>query len=210
MNISVSNNTTVTITKSEADKVRHRKYKDDYINFGFTWTGEKDNPKPQCRVFGVTLSNQSMVPNKLKRNLELNHKHVARKSTDYFRRLHSKLKKFSAMMGKRLKLSENALLALFKTAELIAKKKKAHNIGEKLILPTRKEIVEVILGSQAAKEISNVLLSNDTVHRRISVISTDIENNVLGKLQANKKFESTDVSGKAQLISVVRFVEGPE
>jgi hypothetical protein len=36
-----------------------------------------------------------------------------------------------------------------------------------------------------------------------------------GKLQANKKFafqldESMDVSGKAQLISFVRFVERPE
>jgi hypothetical protein len=117
MNISVSNNTTVTITKSKADKVRHRKYKDDYINFGFTWTGKEDNPKPQCRVFGVALSNQLMVPNKLERHLELNHEHVARKSTDYFRRLRPSIKKISAMMGKRLKLSGKALLASFKTAE---------------------------------------------------------------------------------------------
>jgi DNA-binding protein H-NS len=46
MNISVSNDTAVTIAKSKADKVRHRKYKDHYINFEFTWTGEGDNPKP--------------------------------------------------------------------------------------------------------------------------------------------------------------------
>jgi hypothetical protein len=58
VNISVSNDTTVTITKSKADKVRYCKYKDNYINFGFTWTGEEDNPKPQCLVCGVTLSNQ--------------------------------------------------------------------------------------------------------------------------------------------------------
>jgi hypothetical protein len=35
MKISVRNDTKVTITKSEADKVRHRNYKDDYITFGF-------------------------------------------------------------------------------------------------------------------------------------------------------------------------------
>jgi hypothetical protein len=58
MNTSVSNDTTITITKSKADKVRYRKYKDNYINFGFTWTDEEDNPKPQCLVYGVTLSNQ--------------------------------------------------------------------------------------------------------------------------------------------------------
>jgi hypothetical protein len=67
-------------------------------------------------------------------------------------------------MGKCLKLPEKALLASFKAAELIAKKKKAHNIEEELILPACKEIVEVILGSEAAEEISNVPLSNDTVH----------------------------------------------
>jgi hypothetical protein len=82
MNISVSNNTTVMTTKSKADKMRYFKYKDDYINVGFTWTGEGDNPKPQCLVYGVTLSNQSMVPNKLKRHLELNLEHFARKSAD--------------------------------------------------------------------------------------------------------------------------------
>jgi hypothetical protein len=92
MNISVSDDTTITITKSKADKVRHRKHKDDYINFGFSLTGEEDNPKPQCLVCGVILSNQSMDPNKLKRHLELNHDHVARKSADYFRRLRSSLK----------------------------------------------------------------------------------------------------------------------
>jgi hypothetical protein len=42
------------------------------------------------------------------------------------------------MMGKRLKLSDNALLASFKVAELIAKKKKVHDIGEELILPACK------------------------------------------------------------------------
>jgi hypothetical protein len=56
MNISVGNDRTVTITKSKADKVRYRKYKDDYINFGFAWTGEGDNPKPQCLVCGVTIN----------------------------------------------------------------------------------------------------------------------------------------------------------
>jgi hypothetical protein len=98
-------------------------------------------------------------------------------------------------------------LASFIVRELIVKKKKAHNIGEELILPACKETDEVIIGSEATEEISKVPLSNDTVHRRLTKISTDTENNDLGKLQANKKFsfqlvESTDVSGKAQIISL--------
>jgi hypothetical protein len=78
------------------------------------------------------------------------------------------------MMVKRLKLTDKALLASFRVAGLIAKKKKAHNIGEDLILPASKEIVEVILGSEAAEEISKGTLPNDTVHRRITEMSTDI------------------------------------
>jgi MoxR-like ATPase len=86
-----------------------------------------------------------MIPNNLKRHLELNHEHVARKSADYIRRLRSSLKKSSAIMGKSLKLSDKALSASFKAAELFAKKKTAHNIGEELILPACEEIIEVIL-----------------------------------------------------------------
>jgi hypothetical protein len=73
----------------------------------------------------------------------------------------------------------------------------------------------VILGPKVAEEISKEPLSKDTVHKQITEMSKDTENNVLRKLQANEKFafqldESTDVSRKAQLISFVRFVEGPE
>jgi hypothetical protein len=45
------------------------------------------------------------------------------------------------MMGKHLKLSDKAVLASFKTVELIVKKNKAHDIGEELILPACKEVV---------------------------------------------------------------------
>jgi hypothetical protein len=80
------------------------------------------------------------------------------------------------MMGKRLKFSDKTLLASVKVAELIAEKNKAHDVGEELILPACKEIVEVIICSESAEEISNVPLSNDTVHRRITEMSTDAEN----------------------------------
>jgi hypothetical protein len=74
MNIPVSYATIVTITRSKSDEVRCRKYKDEHtsINVGFTWTGEEDNLKQQCLVFGVTLSNQSLVSNNLKRHLKVN------------------------------------------------------------------------------------------------------------------------------------------
>ncbi|KAL4104473.1 hypothetical protein QTP88_019771 [Uroleucon formosanum] len=115
-------------------------------------------------------------------------------------------------MEKRLKISDKSLLCSFKISELIAKKKNPHTIGEELILPACKEIVDVMFGKEAAEQISNIPLSNDTVHRRIITMSEDIVKNVNEILQKNKEFalqldESTDVSGKSKLISFIRFVE---
>jgi hypothetical protein len=69
--------------------VKRRKYNDNYLNFGFTFIGDDNNQIPQCIVCGVNLSNESMVPNKLKRHLEQSHSHVGKKSSDYFMRLWS-------------------------------------------------------------------------------------------------------------------------
>jgi hypothetical protein len=59
-------------------------------------------------------------------------------------------------------------------------------------------------------EISKIPLSNDTIRRRINDMSVNIEENV-NKSLINTNFalqidESTDISGKAQLIGVIRFI----
>ncbi|XP_072389281.1 protein FAM200C-like [Diabrotica undecimpunctata] len=117
-------------------------------------------------------------------------------------------------MEKRIKLPDKALLASYKVSELIAKKQKAHTVGEELILPACKELAASMLGPEAVEQISKVPLSNDIVHRCILDMSIDIQSNVrevLAKTQfALQLDESTDISGKAQLISFVRFVYGPE
>lgn len=164
---------------------------------------------------GVTLSNESMVPNKLKRHLEQNHSHVSKKSSEYFMHLLSSQKKNSTFMENRLKISDKSLLCSFKISELIAKKKKPHTIGEELILPACKEIVDIMFGKVASEQISNIPLSNDTVRRRILTMSEGIVRNVNDLLQKDKEFalqldESTDVSGKSQLISFIRFVNENE
>ena len=55
---------------------------------------------------------------------------------------------------------------------------KAHTLGESLILPACKKIVKRMLGNEAAKEISKVPLSNNTVHRRILEMSPNIEKTI--------------------------------
>ncbi|XP_065673898.1 protein FAM200C-like [Hydra vulgaris] len=58
---------------------------------------------------------------------------------------------------------------------LIAIKMKPHNIGEELILPAAKILVKQVIGDSAAKKLNQVSLSNDTVHRRIIEMATDVK-----------------------------------
>ena len=86
-------------------------------------------------------------------------------------------------------------------------------MAETLILPAHKTIVNEMLGPDAAKEITKVPLSDNTIAKRIYGMSADIESIVLEKMCISRKFalqldESTDISGYAQLLANVRSVDG--
>ena len=63
------------------------------------------------------------------------------------------------------------------------------------------------------KEVKKMPLSADTIKKRIDDMSNDILETLIKKIKASPKFsipidETTDISKKAQLLSVVRFVDG--
>ncbi|XP_072400199.1 protein FAM200B-like [Diabrotica undecimpunctata] len=53
-------------------KIKSRKYSQDYLNFGFTFT-EVNEERPLCIICSKILAADSMKPNKLKRHLETLH-----------------------------------------------------------------------------------------------------------------------------------------
>ncbi|XP_050524439.1 protein ZBED8-like [Daktulosphaira vitifoliae] len=88
---------------------------------------------------------------------------------------------------------------------------KPHTIAEKLILYVCCEIVKVIFGEEAEKEVLKIHVSDNTISRRIEHMSEDIEEQGLQQSRDSPLFalqldESTDISGQTQLLVFIRIV----
>ncbi|KFM62921.1 SCAN domain-containing protein 3, partial [Stegodyphus mimosarum] len=193
-------------------KVVKRKYDEDYIKYEFSWCGDETSPRPQCIICGDQLSNESMVPSKLKRHLYSNHPSCANKDKQYFKRCLEQNKKQKKFMKSAVTVSEKALEASYHVSKLIARQKKPHTLGESLIKPACMEIVRLMLGPNEAEEVNKIPLSADTVKRHICDMSSDILETLIKKLLSAEKFalqidETPDIKNKAQLIAIVRFVD---
>ncbi|XP_033229467.1 zinc finger MYM-type protein 6-like [Belonocnema kinseyi] len=103
------------------------------------------------------------------------------------------------------------LTASFYSALTIARNSKPHTIMESTVMPIMIDAVREILGEDAALKISKMPHSNNTVHRRIQEMSTDVKKQLKLSVGESPFFalqfdESVDVSGAAQLLCYVKYV----
>ena len=193
-------------------KVPNRLYLDSYLAYGFSWTGDASCPQPVCVICREKLANASMVPSKLKRHLETKHSSLADRDLEYFKRTQQLNKRQEERLMNNVTVSDKVMEASYILAELIAKQKKPHTISETLILPACKRMAGVMLGQDAANALAKVPSSNDTIKRRITDMSGDIDQQITEKLLGSQFSlqidKSTDISGAAQLLANVRFVDG--
>jgi hypothetical protein len=168
-------------------KNRFRQYHENYLSFGFTSTGGEMSI-PQCLICGEKLSNEAMVPSKLKRHLLTKHGFAAEKPLDYFKRLASNHNSQASKFIKQSTVSDKAQEASYAVAKLIAKKMKSHTIAESTILPACCEIVKIMFGEDFENEVKKIPLSNNTVRRRIEDMSKDVESQVNEKLKVAELF----------------------
>uniref|UniRef100_A0A3B3IMQ0 Uncharacterized protein n=1 Tax=Oryzias latipes TaxID=8090 RepID=A0A3B3IMQ0_ORYLA len=186
-------------TKQEATK--SRKYNEDYVLMGFTSTSS-DPPQALCFFCGEKLANASMKPAHLQRHLTTTHGCHVGKAPEFFRRKLSEFKSSQATMRKVSTTSAKALEASYAVSLLVAKAKKSFTAAVVL--------AETMLDKKSADTLKTVPLSNDSVYRRIDTMGTDIIEQVVGKLGDSFSLqldEYTDVSGHAQLVAFVRYID---
>ena len=89
--------------------------------------------------------------------------------------------------------------------------------SESVIAPALAIVVKTMLGTNAAEQVKKVSLSNYTISRRIEDILSDLHcqicehfeapGNELSLLWSLQVDESTNISGKAQLLAFIRFIK---
>ncbi|XP_064120707.1 zinc finger MYM-type protein 6-like [Macrobrachium nipponense] len=109
---------------------------------------------------------------------------------------------------------DRGMLASYKIANLIAKAGKPHTIGESLIMPAVAVVLSTVM-NQSPQEVTSVIpLSNSSVSRRIDEMASDVENQLISKLQVNdfslQLDESTLPDNSALLMAFVRFLDVDE
>ena len=158
-----------------------QKWSENYVEFGFTRKIEKDKTeKVQCISCNQVFTNLSLEPSKLKIHFAthagsaaygieaLKSKQACYNQKGTLPQLH----KTTTTMQKPI------LMVSYRAAYLIAKSKKAHNIGENLIKPCFVEMADILLGNKAARKLSKISMSDNNVKRRIE----DMSNNILPQI----------------------------
>nr|XP_022903606.1 SCAN domain-containing protein 3-like [Onthophagus taurus] len=164
-----------------------RQYSAEYLSFGFTefLSSESDKTRPQCFICSQVLANDSMKPAKLRHHFETKHPEFQQKPTDFFKKKEQQLKNIQRRLSHIVIPASNnsAIIVSFKVCQLIAQKGKPHTIAEDFILPAAKIMVSAIIGDQAAKEITQIPLSNNTVQRRIQSMAENIKDQLMQRVK---------------------------
>ena len=84
------------------------------------------------------MSNEGMVPSKLKRHFTSKHSQLQNKNLNYFQRLLEQQSKQKTFFQKKLIASEKAQVASIEIAGMIALQTKSHTLTESIILPACK------------------------------------------------------------------------
>ena len=86
--------------------------------------------------------------------------------------------------------TENKLAVYFSyvASYQITKQKKAHRIGEDLLMPVMKKVVKIMIGAKESKKLNAVSLSNNIVKRCIADLSHDVLEQILTHVKESRSY----------------------
>jgi hypothetical protein len=150
-------------------KKKCRQYSTEYLAFGFI---EPPNDKrlPMCLLCFRSFSNEAMKPSRLIEHLNAMHPEKKNKPLEYFKELLNEFLNRNTIQNLFQKNSERfvyGLVVSYKIAELIAKSGKPHDIGETLILPVLREVIETMFHQDPENILKYLHLSARSIQRRI-------------------------------------------
>ncbi|XP_063847259.1 zinc finger BED domain-containing protein 5-like [Scylla paramamosain] len=145
-----------------AAKKKWRQCSQKYLKYGFI-TSLTNDTMPLCHLCEKTFSNDAMKPAKMKHHLETVHCDKKNKDLDYFKTLKEKLKSrsniktlFKAPVSGD---TEGGLRASYNISLMKAKKGKVHTIGEGIIIPAIKEVIESVMKKDFHSVLKDLPLS---------------------------------------------------
>ena len=132
-----------------------------------------------CLICGSLFSNEAMKPSRLKDHLTRLHSCKLNADFKKIKADWEKQRNIKAFFAKRDIRLENGLTASYNISLMIARTGTPHTIGEKLILPCVKEVIETVMCQSSTPVLSTVPLSNDTVQGRIDEMGDDVESQLV-------------------------------
>ena len=184
----------------------------EYLKYGFV-PAPHNQQQPMCLMCDRVFTNEAMKPSRLLDHLTKIHPDKADKSLAYFQSLRYNFQKRNTignMFARTSSQSTDGLRASYNISLLIARSGKPHTIGEELILPAVREVLQTVLYKSPDQIMQAIPLSNTSVQRRVDEMAENIEEtlcNILTTTEFSLLDESTLPGNESLLFANVRFIK---
>ena len=188
------------------------KIQSSYLQYGFIPAPNSES-RPMCLLCNKVFFNEVMKPSRLSKHLTKIDPDKVGKSI-FFKSLWDNFKKrktVGIMFSKLSQQSDDGLHVSYNLSLMMARKGEPHTISKELILPSLKEVWDTVLHHKVSSAvIKSILLSYNTVQRRVDEMATDMEDS-LCSIMRNTEFslqldESTLPGNESLLLGYVHFV----
>ena len=124
-----------------------RSHNEVFLKLGFT----ELNGKPKCVLCLKVPSAESTKKNKFQPQLETNHSNCINRPVEFFERKLISIQEQRSIMTSFTADNKLAVYSSYAASYQIAKQKKAHTIGEDLLMPVMKKVVKIMIGEKEYK-----------------------------------------------------------